>query len=479
VSAPVARPARGALAVLGCAVLFLLPFAGFGIVAGVLAARAARLGDWPRAGYAAVFALVFGGVGIGGIAAVLAGRRRAGEASDREARHPDAPWLWRDDWASRRITDGSRTQMRFAWAFAALWNLVSVPSAIVAVQSVLGEGNRAALLALVFPLVGAGLLVWAVRATLRYLRFGASRLELATLPALVGHVLEGTVRTPAGLRPTEGFKLVLSCIRRVTTGSGRSRSTTEYVLWQDERQVTGSGDGVPVAFAIPADAAPCDATGSSDRTLWRLVVSADVPGIDYAATFEVPVFRTPASEQPRTDEERTVAAQSAVPADYRQPAGSRIRVSTTRRGTEIYYPWARNPGMAAGLTAFLVVWAGAVWAAIALHAPLIFPVVFGGIGLLLLYVTLDQWLRVTRVIAGDGRVAVASGWLGPRRERTIMAGEIADVVVKIAAQSGSTPFYDVTLATTSGKEVVAGGAIRDKREAEWLAGVIRRAVKPA
>jgi hypothetical protein len=105
--------------------------------------------------------------------------------------------------------------------------------------------------------------------------------------------------------------------------------------------------------------------------------------------------------------------------------------------------------------------------------------VFGGIGLLLLYVTLDQWLRVTRVIAGDGRVAVASGWLGPRRERTIMAGEIADVVVKIAAQSGSTPFYDVTLATTSGKEVVAGGAIRDKREAEWLAGVIRRAVKPA
>jgi hypothetical protein len=135
--------------------------------------------------------------------------------------------------------------------------------------------------------------------------------------------------------------------------------------------------------------------------------------------------------------------------------------------------------MATGFTAFLVVWAGAVWGTIAFHAPLIFPVVFGGVGLLLVYVTLDQWLRVTRVIAGDGRVAVASGWLGPRRERTILAGEIADVVVKIGAQSGSTPLYDVILATTSGEGVAAGGGIRDKREAEWLAGVIRRAVKPA
>ena len=41
-----------------------------------------------------------------------------------------APWLWREDWASRRITDGSRSDMWSAWAFTALWNLVSVPGAI-------------------------------------------------------------------------------------------------------------------------------------------------------------------------------------------------------------------------------------------------------------------------------------------------------------------------------------------------------------
>jgi len=478
VSAPAARSAAGPVAALGCALLFLLPFAGFGVFAGVLAARSARLGDWRQAGYGALFMLVFGGAGFGGIVAVLAGRRRAEEETAREARHPDAPWLWRDDWASRRITDGSRTQMWFAWGFSALWNLVCIPPAVVGVQSALRLGNHAALLALLFPLVGAGLLVWAVRATLRYQRFGVSRFELTTLPAPVGHALEGMVRTPAGLRPTEGFKVALSCIRRVTTGSGRGRSTTEYVLWQDERQEPGTGTGVPVAFAIPPDAAPCDATRSSDRTFWRLTVSAAVPGVDYAATFEVPVFRTAASDQPRTDEERAVAAESAVLADYRQPHGSRIQVSTRGRGTEIFYPRARNPGMAAALTCFLVIWAGAAWGTIAIHAPLIFPVVFGGFWLLLLYVTLDQWLRVARVTAGDGSVSVASGWLAPGGERTLRAAEIADVVTKIGAQWGTTPFYDVYLATTAGKQIGVGGAIRDKREAEWLAGLIRQAVKP-
>jgi hypothetical protein len=471
------RAAAGTLPALGCIVLFLLPFAAAGTFAGVMAVRAARSGDWAQAGFLTIFVLVFGGVGFGGIGAVLAGRRRVEAGAAREAAHPGEPWLWREDWAARRITDDSRRQMWFAWVFAALWNLVSFPSAFFAVRSALNEGNHAALVALLFPAIGVGLLVWALRATLRYRRFGVSHLELATLPAAVGHSLEGTLRTPAGLRPAEGFRVVLSCIRRVTTGSGKDRSTSESVLWQEERTLAGTGASVPLAFAIPADAAPCDAIRGSDGTLWRLDVSAEVPGVDYAAQFEVPVFRTAASDQPPTAAELAVAAQSAVPANYRQPAGSRIQVSTTRRGTEIYFPRARNLGMATGLTCFLAIWVAATWGAIALGAPLIFPLVFGAFGLLLVILVLDQWLGVTRVTDGDGAVTVATGWLVPRRERTLRAGEIADVTIRIGSQGGGTPYYDLAIVTTAGKRVGAGGGIRDKREAEWLAGVIRRAVR--
>jgi hypothetical protein len=461
---------------LGCSVLFLLPFAAGGLFAAAKAVAAVRAGDWGQAGLLTIFALVFGGVGIGGITAVLAGRRKAEAALIRERLQPDAPWLWREDWAARRLTDSSRGGMWGAWVFAALWNLISIPSAVLGVRAALREGNRAALVALIFPVVGIGFIVWAVRATLRYRTFGVSRLDLATLPAPVGHTLEGTVRTPAGLRPADGFRLKLSCVRRVTTGSGRNRSTSESLLWQEERRVSATADGVPVAFAIPADAVPSDARRSGDRTLWRLEISAEVPGIDYASAFEVPVFRTAASGQPRSAEEQSVAAAFAVPADYRQPQGSRIQVSTNRRGTEIFYPRARNPGMAIGITAFTALWGVAVWAGIAFGAPLIFPIVFGAFGLLLVVAVLDAWLGVTRVTVGDGTVTVASGWLTPGRSRTLRAGEISDVTTKAAGQAGRTMYYDVVLVTNGGKRVAAGRGVREKREAEWLAATVRGSI---
>jgi hypothetical protein len=233
-----------------------------------------------------------------------------------------------------------------------------------------------------------------------------------------------------------------------------------------------------VGFAIPADATPSDPDRAADRVLWRLEVTGEVPGMDYAARFEVPVFRTAASDAPPTETERVAAAAALVPTDYRQPAGSKIQVSTTRRGTEIYFPPARNPGFAAGLTAFTGLWAGAIALTARLHAPILFPIVFGAFGVLLAALTLDAWLGVTRVTAGNGEVGVAHGWLVPGRERTLRAGEVADVTTKIGSQAGNTAYYDLTILTTGGKRIAAGSSVRDKREAEWLAAQIREALRP-
>jgi hypothetical protein len=472
-----ASPTSTALA-LGCGVLFLLPFAGFGTFAAVKALGAAAASDWKQAAFFSLFAVTFGGVGFGGIGFVLMSQRRLADAEERQARNPDAPWLWRADWASGVVTDSSRTEMWTAWVFSALWNLVSLPSAVLGVRKGLEEGNRLTLIALLFPLVGLGLLAWAVRATLRYRRYGTSRFELATRPAVVGHTLGGTVRTPSDLRPPEGFQVVLSCIRRETTGSGKNRSTTEHVLWQDERRTMGGPGGLPVAFAIPHDATPSDPGTPNDRVLWRLQVAGEVPGIDYSAAFEVPVFHTPTTDAPLTDADRAAVAASLLPPNYRQPAGSRIQVSTTRRGTEIYFPPARNPGFAAGITGFTAIWIGAIVLTLVLHAPILFPIVFGLMGLLLVYFMLDAWLGVTRVIASDGEVTVATGWLVARRERTLRAADIAGVTARIGSQQGTTPLYDISIDTTAGTRVGAGRSVRDKYEAEWLAATIARAIAP-
>jgi hypothetical protein len=466
----------------GCVVLFLLPFAAAGILAGAQAARAALANDWGEAGFLSIFALVFGGVGIGGLVATLIGHRKAAEATTLETRHPTQPWLWRADWAAGRIEDSNRATMWTAWCFAALWNLISLPSAVLAVRSALNQGNHAAWVALLFPMVGIGLLVWATRATIRYRRFGVSRLDLSTRPGVIGRSLAGTVQLTTALQPPQGFQVLLSCVRRVTRGGGKNRSTTETLLWQEERRepgrvsrlASGMGTVIPVAFALPPDAQPCDSANPGDRVLWRLELAGSVPGVDYHSSFEVPVFRTGESTEPADE---SVAQSPSVPADYKQPPESRIQVVTNRRGTEILFPAARNPGVAAGLTGFLLLWAGIIVGLLLFDAPLFFPIVFGAFGVLLLFGALDAWLGVTRVTAGDGRVTLARGWIAPSRERTFSAAEVNGVRTRIGMQAGGRPYYDLRLVRVGGKEVAAGRGIRDKREAEWLAATLEQAIK--
>jgi hypothetical protein len=44
-------------------------------------------------------------------------------------------------------------------------------------------------------------------------------------------------------------------------------------------------------------------------------------------------------------------------------------------------------------------------------------------------------------------------------------------------QAGRTPYYDLMLIRNDGRKLPAGRAIRDKREAEWLADTVREALR--
>lgn len=469
---------------LGCVVLFLLPFAGVGIFAGWQVLQRAAQGNWREALFFLLFAVVFGGVGFGGIGLLLAGKRKLKEQEDLKARHPDESWLWQKDWASGRVDDASRMALWASWVFATFWNLVSIPAGYAGVRAALYEGNKAGLVALLFPLVGVGLLVWAIRSTLRFKKYGISRLELTTIPGVIGHTFAGTVRVSSVLQPSDGFHITLSCVRRVTTRNGKESSTTESILWQEERQIrgeqsrdaSGMNTRIRISFRLPSEAQPCDSTNPNNRILWRLNLSASVPGVDYNSVFEVPVFRTPASDQPLSEAEERLTHDQLVTADYQQPADSRIVVTANRRGTEILFPAARNPGAATGTTVFTVLWIAIIWCLIHFKAPLLFPIVFGLFGLLLVYGTLQLWLGVSRVSVDAGTLAVATGYLSPGRDRILAASEIADISTAIGMQAGSTPYYDVVIFRKNGKKVIAGRSVRDKREAEWVAKTMKNAL---
>jgi hypothetical protein len=466
--------------------LFFVPFIAFGV--GVMALAVAKFVGGERAGAAALgfFGLVFGIVGVSGLAAVVAGRRESQRRGRAQEQYPDEPWRWRQDWAAGQAKDVHRSAAAGLWGFAALWNLIALPAAFFGIRDAIAKHNSAAWLVLLFPAVGLGLLGAAARASMRFRKFGASRLDLVTVPAAVGHGLGGVIRTPADVRPADGFGLTLSCIRVRRTGSGKNRSTHETVLWQEEKRVAGQrgaggpGDGlvtnIPVAFRIPADAASCDDANPSDRVVWRLRASASVPGVDYTSVFEVPVFRTAASDTaPGPEVERLLGKQASAEA-WIQPADSPIRVTTRGGATQVLFPAGRNRRAALGTTLFAAVWGAAVTAVFLLDAPIGFKVVFALVEVLVLYAVLRLWFRVVLVIADRDRLSVAAGFGAPREPRTLPAGDVMQIEVRIGMQSGERVWYDLCAVGYDGGTLGVGGGINDKREAEWIAAQLRQAL---
>jgi len=460
-------------------VLFLLPFCGVGLFATVKAVQALWSEDWKNAALFVVFSLVFGGVGFGGLAIARAAAKESRRLEQCKKDHPDSPWLWREDWAKGQIASSTRSVMVGAWLFALFWNLVSSPVVFVLPREIKKQHNAWLLLILVFPLAGVGLLVWAIRATLRWRKFGNSVFKMIHIPGVLGGQLAGAIHTPAQLRAPEGVRLRLACVSLVTTGAGNSRSTNETVLWEDEKTLRpdalAAAAGIPVYFQIPAEGAESNSDNPALRIVWRLEASARVPGVDYFAQFEVPVFKAAPGAQPAVPA-RDPLTRFLVPADPEKlSASSKVRRQTTPTGGhEFYFPPARNPGAATGLTLVLIAWWAGCWLAAHFKAPIIFPIVIAVFGLLLTVAALELWFGSVRVVLESQTVTVTRRWAGIGSVQSLSTDDIVEIKTARGMQIGRSVYYDIRMVDRAGRQCTAGNAIPRREEAEWLAAEMRR-----
>jgi len=432
-----------------------------------------------------LFALVFGGAGFGLlVGSVVAGRKAAAE-KQLTAAHPEEPWLWKEEWATGRIKSSSKTMMRVALVFAVFWNLVSAPMLFFLPREILDKENYLALLGLLFPLVGAGLIAWAAWAVMRWRKYGESVFEMATTPGVLGGSLAGVVRANKPLDPREGFRLVLSCIEKRTTGSGKSRSTTKTTLWQDERVIgralsaPGQPAAVPVAFALPYDQPPSTTESGRREVTWRLEVSAAVPGIDYSASFDVPVFQTEESRAGfELDEE--LIADYAVRHDPEQEFRRTgvIRVPAPAGwGDRFIFPMFRNPGAVLGLGFFTLFWTGVCVGLFYSDAPRLFPIAFSLFGLLLVVGLLDvAFYRSVADVLRDG-INVRGGLFGVGRLKRIDSADLAELKPVRGMQAGNRLYYGVAAVTNGGKRITLGKRLPSKQAAELVIEQMRRSME--
>jgi hypothetical protein len=477
------RPSKFASIFLG---LFALPFCGFGIVAVVTGIRHFLDGEPIQSWALALFGLVFSAIGFALLAAAILGPRKVRQANLRQQANPDQPWLWRDDWAQGRASSKTKSSMVSACIFAVLWNLIAFP-VLFAMPARQFQRDPKTLLVLLFPLVGVALLVWALRETVRWMEFGKTCFEMNSVPCVVGKEFRGNIQARFPHLPERGVHLQLTCVNKVVTGSGDNRSTQEKILWRDEKTVSAAelcagptGTSIPVSFRVPIEAQPTDTSNPQNSIVWMLEADAAVPGVNYKDFFELPVFRT--KDTPQAEEaSRFVAAEDVVSAP---PAHPTIVVRPgAEGGTEFYFPPARNPGFAMGMSGFMLVWSGFIWIMVTYRAPVVFPIFFGLFDLLMIYIALTLWLGTSRVVIGSGQLRVRSGMLGAGAVREIPFSQIASIQSAITAQQGGssgTPYYDIQLITAAGRKVTLGSTLRDKRETEWLIAEMNRltGVKP-
>jgi hypothetical protein len=463
--------------------LFAIPFAGFGLFALSQAIQLIGAGPGsPPVWFPLIFGVVFCFVGFGLIWLVFAGSKRMALDQRVKIEHPTEPWLWRKDWAEGRVKSNTRSTMWAGWIFAAFWNVVSIPIAILVVPAAAKQIGWRALLALIFPVAGVFLLIRAIRQTIAFVEFGKTYFQMASVPGVIGRDLKGVIQARFPHSPDHGIHLRLSSVHRVTTNTGNSTSTTETILWRDETDLSSgqlaagpTGTAIPVDFRIPLDAQPTENLSFRDEFVWILEALADVPGVDYHDIFEIPVFRT--QQTPTGPEAEKLDTPFTSVHAVARPEALTVQVRQGVNGTEFYFPAGRNKTFAVSTTVFLLIFGSITLFLLHARILIILPLAFGFFTLILGYITAQLWMGTSRIVFSPSEVSIQSGLLGGGKTQRFPLAEISSITDKIRAQQGAatgTPYYDIERTLRNGNKVTLGQTLRNKHETDWLVQEMRR-----
>ena len=399
----------------------------------------------------------------------------------------DKPWLARADWASGRMSTESATGTPSTRGFLIVALLIGGVVVYLMWMSQFEPSLSDVLpVLLLIPLVVL-LYIPMRRASARRSLARAVVLELGTVPGVIGWHFKGTLRVPGRLPPE--VRLVLECNRIRVVGTTTSHRRTRNVyrafnLWQHETlahaEEREDGSAVPFSFVIPADAEP---TGGprEEYIAWVLTADASIPALQ-RARFDVPVFRTEESDQPDPD---AMAESAQGPVDVRQPVGSRVVLTESIRGTELFLPGGRLPGYAMVMTVAATVLAVVTYGLVTRdvqgdeRATGIFLGVVAGIFCLVYgYAALRCWFGTITIQADTSEVVVRKQLLGYQREQTFPASELARIELWESPVVVRTDF-DLRFISPAGVKSVVKTGFRTREEAQWVIAVLRRVLKHA
>lgn len=146
------------------------------------------------------------------------------------------------------------------------------------------------------PLIGCICLLTGVRAMIRTRKFGISTVTIKDERGVVGKTLTGTIQNTVEVRPNGAYAFSLQCRERYYVETKNGSSSRHRILWDTKLEVpsatASSVAGIPFSIQIPAGVRQSNPSPGSGEIQWVLSVTAPTPGVNYKASFIVPVYRS-------------------------------------------------------------------------------------------------------------------------------------------------------------------------------------------
>lgn len=435
---------------------------------------------WGMVGFRSIFLFVFGGVGVG---LIVFGLRSPKEKDPDDPAYAGAPWLANDSWQTSSIRSRSRTAMWGIWAFAALWNLISAPLPFVLVEEVTEKQNYLALIGLLFPLVGIGLLTWAIRRTREWTRFGPTPVRLDPFPGAIGGHVGGTIDLKIPYDPAHRFQVSLTNLHHYTSGSGKNRSSREKALWQRDAQAAAQpgpdGTRLVFRFDVPEGLDESDALESGDSYYaWQLGLTAELPGADLDRDFSIPVYQTGARSQSLPERALADAGTRQDQIDEADALGL-MNLTHTPTGKRLHLPAGRNAGMAILGFLFGAGFAAAGYFILTVEHQLFMGAVFGFLGSVVALGSVYAGLNSLTVDLDGGRIRSVRRVLGvPVSTREMPVHSVSSLTKNSSFQSNSggkhVMHYSIYAHDSGGRKLTLGEGFKGTGDADAAIRVLSR-----
>ena len=215
---------------------------------------------------------------------------------------PGAPWLADHPWDPAGAGDETGRRAVATAALALILGVFLVPFNWVAFspRSEIDVWGRILFVVVtgIFDLLTVVVAGYAAYFGWRRARFGRVFLRFERFPLTLGAPTRVWLRVP---RPPAGSRLAatLRCIEERYVSDSDSTSTRSEQVWADTRPIDpawgliGGGWNLPIGLHLPLG--PYE-TRLADRPprYWELEVRGEAPGVDFGATFLMPVYAPPA-----------------------------------------------------------------------------------------------------------------------------------------------------------------------------------------